>query len=223
MNFGSNSWYKKWWGILLLILLFLLLIFITAMAFYVRDIRKTAKTQKDIPAYFTGDKYDIIDYNNYSIGAYTPKLIINEFADFACPYCKDSFTNIREMSIRYKDRVKIIYHDYPIHDESQTLALAARCAGEQGLFWPMHDKLFQNQGITMISEAEVLATQIGVDIKRYKDCIQSKKYSAEILKDYAQGQKLGITGTPTWFFNGYKIEGDNPSDIFVKLVEEGLK
>ena len=196
-----------------------------ASAFYFIGEIKNAKLKlNQTGQQLGGQKYDAAGTDNYWLGSAKANITIVEFGDFACPHCEQAFPTARALSINYKNDIKFIWRDYPVvSDYSANLALAGRCAGEQGLFWLMHDKLFQNQGITMISEAEVLATQIGVDIKRYKDCIQSKKYSAEILKDYAQGQKLGITGTPTWFFNGYKIEGDIPSDIFVKLVEEGLK
>jgi len=60
---------------------------------------------------------------------------------------RTSNSKIREISLNYKDKIKYIYRDLPILENSEYLSMSARCAGEQGLFWLMHDKLFQNQNL----------------------------------------------------------------------------
>ena len=122
--------------------------------------------------------------------------------------------------MRYKDDIKVIYRDFPVvSGYSADLSLAARCAGEQGLFWMMHDKLFINQGVNSNDGLLSLAAQIGADTGRFKTCIDNKKYLTDIEKDFSDGQELGIKGTPTWFINGSKIEGNIPYDIFVQIIE----
>ena len=161
--------------------------------------------------------------NNYWTGAANPKITIVEFADFSCGYCKNSFTKIREISLKYKKDVKIIFRDYPAYEHSLDLAMAARCAGEQGLFWLMHDKLFQNQGISEQEQLSALANQIGADVSRFNNCFANKKYLPNIQKDFADAEKLEITGTPTWFINGQKIAGDIPYELFMEIVEEFIR
>jgi protein-disulfide isomerase len=101
--------------------------------------------------------------------------------------------------------------------------MAARCAGEQGLFWVMHDKLFQNQGVTEIEGLVELANQVGADTNKFSSCMAKEKYLTEIQKDFSEGQSLGLTGTPIWFINGYKISGDIPHDTFIQIIENLLK
>ncbi len=199
---------------------------IAASGFYIFDVVKKIKSgeiagknvSKQIVA--GGKKYAAEGADNYWIGSAKPKVTIVEFADFACYYCKNSFSKIREISVKHQDDVKIIFRDYPMHEESLDLAMAGRCAGEQGLFWLMHDKLFQNQGLSEKQQLINLAEQIGADIVKFSQCLNSDKYVSQIQKDYADGEKLGVTGTPTWFINGYRVKGDVPYELFLEMVEE---
>jgi protein-disulfide isomerase len=169
------------------------------------------------------EKFNIPDRNDYYFGTTTPKLTIVEFSDFACAYCRYSYTTVREIGLKYKNNVKIIHEDYPLHDESLDLAMAARCAGEQGLFWRMYDELFAMQGKFSTSSLPDLAVSIGANKASFKTCLAEKKYLTEIKNDYTDGQSLGLKGTPTFFFNGYKIEGEIPTDKFEEIIKQFLK
>jgi protein-disulfide isomerase len=226
MSGSDKYWYKKWWGIFLIIGLTLILSLFAAVGFYFFYAVRHYQTQNALLGYPVAKTE--IDFKkilgsgkNYWLGAANPKITIVEFSDFACPHCRASFTTIREISLKYKNYVKIIYRDFPVlTDYSLNLALAARCAGEQGLFWPMHDALFLNQGeIKTEKEISILARRIGVNKTKFKQCFNSKKYLAAINQNLNDARSLGITGTPTWFINGYKIEGDIPYHIFIKIIE----
>ncbi|MDD5071319.1 MAG: thioredoxin domain-containing protein [Patescibacteria group bacterium] len=232
METGQKKWYTKWWGILLILFLTLFLIVLVALIFYIADTANRMKSGQ-----WQNDKMlaDLSQYqapkinptitgaNNYWLGSAKPKITIVEFADFDCPLCQNSFFNIREISLRYKNDVKIIFRDYPIYENSVNLALAGRCAGEQGLFWLMHDKLYAQQGKFELNQLPDFANQIGANITKFNDCLSNEKYLNDIKKDYADGQSLEIRGTPTWFINGYKIEGDIPYDLFIQIIEELIK
>ncbi len=227
MNTVGKSWFKKWWGVALIILITLILSILFAFVLYVINFMSLIKGGS-LPAEiiaspsYSKEQQKIIEGNNsYWIGAADPKVTVVEFGDFACPLCKNSFTKIREIGLKYKDYVKHIYRDYPAQGEiSVTLALAARCAGEQGLFWLMHDKLFQNQGVVAgENELMALANQVGADTANFEHCLNTGKYLKDVQVDFNEGQKLEINGTPTWFINGYKIEGDIPYDIFIQIIE----
>ncbi len=220
----SKSWYKKWWGIIVVLILSLFLILLIAFSFYFIALVKQEKAKINVSNTNLSGKITKINTDgNYWFGSAKPEITIVEFADFACPYCKNSYSNIREISVNYKNKVKFVFKDYPLYEQSFDLAMAGRCAGEQGLFWIMYDKLFQNQGAKETTELIELANQIGADVNKFDDCLSQKKYSTQIQKDFSEGEKLGLTGTPIWFINGYKIEGDIPHDIFIQIIEELLK
>ncbi|MFH1233339.1 MAG: thioredoxin domain-containing protein [Patescibacteria group bacterium] len=220
----KKRWHKTWWGIGLIVVLTIILVFLVAISFYFFDLVKQNKYDIANQKFkLIGQTYQVSTQNNFWLGASRPKVTIIEFSDFACLFCKNSYSNVREISLKYQDKVKIVFKDYPLHEESQLLAMAGRCAGEQGLFWLMHDKLFQNQGIKTNQQLIELSKQIGVDVNKFTDCLTKQKYLSEIQKNLAEAAKLNLTGTPIWFINGYKIEGDIPHDTFMQIVEEMLK
>ncbi len=219
----NKPWFKKWWVKLLIVILTIILIFIVAIGFFLFNSLKNInldQTQNNLNNNTTLDKLIYGNNDNFWIGAANPKVTIVEFADFGCHYCANAFPVIRELSLKYKDSVKIIYRDFPVvTDYSGDLALAARCAGEQGLFWTMHDKLFLNQGVSAKDDIIKLAQQSGVDATKFEACLNSNKYLAKIQKDLSDGEALGVTGTPTWFINGNRVAGDIPYDKFVQIIE----
>ncbi len=228
MQKNAKSWYKKWWGITLILFISIILIISVASGFYVINLIKQIKSGQlynlDLSEHnnLNQQTQKLIkgNENNYWLGSADPKITVVEFSDFACLYSKNSFSNIREIGLKYKNSVKIIFRDYPINSNYSTdLALAARCAGDQGLFWLMHDKLFLNQGVSEKNEITDLAYQIGADMNKFTACFNSKKYLSDIQKNLADGRELGIKGTPTWFINGHKIEGDIPYNIFIQIIE----
>ncbi|MFA5360212.1 MAG: thioredoxin domain-containing protein [Patescibacteria group bacterium] len=221
MEYTDKPWFKTWWGILVIIFLAIALIFLVAIGFYIYESVKTA--QKSSGVKLSGQQYDKASKGiNYPWGqiAEAPITIV-EFGDFACPHCQQAFPTIREISLKYKNDIKYIWRDYPLATEYSTLlALGARCANEQGLFWPMHDKLFLNQSVSSADQLLALTNQIGADTTRFNDCLNQQKYLTQIKKDLTDGQEFGISGTPTYFINGYKVEGNIPYNTFVKIIEE---
>lgn len=225
----NKKWHKTWWGILIILFVFIVLIIAIVFAFTVYHASKNIKNSSNSGFSLPDKQIDkqtlklIEGQNNYWIGSANPKVTIVEFADFSCPNCEKSFSKIREIGLKYKNDVKIIFRNYPMYENSLNLAMAGRCAGEQGLFWLMHDKLFQNQGVGSNEELSELAKKIGADADKFNNCLNSNKYLAQIQQDFADGEKLGISGTPTWFINGNKVEGDVPYYLFNQILESLLK
>ncbi len=222
----KKKWYKRWWGILLLVLVGLALILALAFSFLVASyVIKISKGEMVNPSSFENqEKYDAVDEDSPQTGSINPKVTIVEFGDFTCPYCKQSHSVIREIGLKNKKDIRLIYRDYFDYDnnsEALRLSMAARCAGEQGLFWPMYDKLYQYQG--RISNVTNLAVQIGVHKEKFVDCLESQKYLDDIKKDVHEGIEMEIKGTPTWFINGYKFSGNIPEKDFKALVNTLLE
>lgn len=166
--------------------------------------------------------YEIPISDNFSFGAENPQITIVEFADFNCSHCKNSYSTIRQLGYKYKDRVKIVFKDYPIFENSLDLALAARCAGEQNqnLFWSMHDKLYANQGQFSLSDLPEMAKESGVNTAIFNACLSARKYESRIEQDLIWGQEAGIEGTPTFFINGRLIpSGDLPTEAWEKMIQ----
>jgi protein-disulfide isomerase len=101
-------------------------------------------------------------------------------------------------------KVKYVFLDFPLpfHKQASKAAEAAHCAGEQGKYWEMHDKIFANQKAMEPKDLSEYAKAIGTDVSKFQQCLDSGKYAEAIKKDIAEGQKAGVTGAPS-FFLGY--------------------
>ncbi len=157
-------------------------------------------------------------------------VTIVEFSDYQCPYCatysEENWPKIQSELID-TGRVRYVFKDYPLtglHPRAPQAHVAARCAGEQGAYWAMHDRLFEGQsewgsrsdpGGTF----EAFAADIGLEASRFETCLESGEWNDAVDGDVAEGARLGVRGTPTFFVNGYPLVGARPFEVFEQVVE----
>ncbi len=161
-------------------------------------------------------------------GSADAPVTIIEFSDFQCPFCErfvtETLSLIDEKYIQ-TGKVKLVYRDFPlenIHLQATPAAEAAECADEQGEFWEYHDKLFENQQSLSAANYKLWAKELGLDEEQFNDCVDSKKYAAEVQKDLADGTAAGVSGTPAFFVNGKSVSGAQPFTVFEALIEAEL-
>lgn len=230
---AAKPWRKKWWGVLSIIFVTIILIILIACFFYIynkmqeirqgKDEETLAKRRQTIISAINGN-------TNYFIGATSPQATVVEFGDFACPFCLESEKGVKEALTKYPDKMKLVWRDYPLHVTSIDLAMAARCAGEQGKFWPYHDLLFSHQaematttGPELTTQLNALAQSLGLNTGVFAACLDSQKYLDQIRQDYKDGELLQVQGTPTWFINNYPVTGSIPPDKFPLLIKGLIK
>jgi protein-disulfide isomerase len=155
--------------------------------------------------------------------AKAPVTII-EFSDYQCPFCSRAEGTMKQIRETYGDKVRVVFRDYPLpfHKNAQKAAEAAGCANEQGKFWEMHEKLFSNQGALELENLKKYAGDLGLDQKKFDDCLDSGKRADATRKDTQDGQNVGVTGTPAFFVNGRFVNGARPFDDFAKLIDDEL-
>jgi protein-disulfide isomerase len=149
-----------------------------------------------------------------------------EFSDFQCPFCSRLNPAIDKVLETYGDKVRVIFkhNPLPFHKEAFPAAEAALCAGEQGKFWEMHDKLFANMRALQPENLEAYAKESGVgNLGKWKQCATSGKYKAQIESDQELAGKVTARGTPNTFVNGRKLTGAKPFEEFKTLIDEELK
>jgi protein-disulfide isomerase len=222
----TKGWYSRWWGRVLILFFFLFLSLFLAIAMYIYELARQISVEGPLPADIPAvelsaeDKARIEGDARYWFGSPNPAVTIVEFGDFACSFCREQSKTIREISLVYKDKVKYIFRHLPITTQgSADLALAAECAGRQGHFWHMHDKLFLDNVAADQASIYQAARQIGIDQAMFKKCFEDPNTKLEIEKSVRDGLLLGVQGTPTWYINGHKIAGYIPHDDFMRLVE----
>ncbi|HEX7667622.1 MAG TPA: thioredoxin domain-containing protein, partial [Polyangiaceae bacterium] len=161
-------------------------------------------------------------------GKATAKVTVVEFADFQCPFCSRAETqSIDQLRKNYPDTVKIVWRDLPLpfHDHAMAAAEAAREAwaqkGDAG-FWKMHDLLFANQTKLERADLDGYAKQVGLDMTKYANAMETHTHKAEIEADAKAAKDADINGTPAFVINGYFLSGAQPYTKFKKLVDLSL-
>lgn len=160
------------------------------------------------------------------LGNKNAKVTIVEFSDFQCPFCKKGSDVMNQVKKKYGDKVKIVFKHFPLpfHINAKKAAEAAMCSFEQSndKFWKMHDRFFDDQSKLNISEIKATAKEIGLDVKKFNDCLDSGKYASHVEKDLEYGKQIGVKSTPTFFVNGKMVNGAHPIDVFDEIIKEAL-
>jgi len=186
-----------------------------------KDIHSTLKNVESkldkIPRTATAPQRPAIDYNkvhNLPVGTSAikgnkdAKVTIVEFSDFQCPYCARFAPTINEVLKAYPNEVRFVYKDFPLsfHKQARNAAKAARAAGEQGKFWEMHDLIFEN--FSKVNEAmfKDFAAKLNLDMNKFLSDFKSTKYDNLIQQDINLGRQAGVTGTPSLYMNGKRMQ-----------------
>ena len=162
-------------------------------------------------------------------------VTIIEFSDFQCPFCRRFWSDtLSQIKTQYIDtgKVKLVYRDFPldsIHPGAKPAAEAAECAEDQGKFWEMHDKIFeeqnkQGQGTVQfgVTDLKNWAGELGLDQDKFDSCLDDGKYADEVAKDFQDGAQAGVQGTPSFFINGKQLSGAQPFAAFQQAIDAEL-
>ncbi|MDK3161455.1 DsbA family protein [Kamptonema cortianum] len=190
-------------------------------------INSFADTQGDRPVPSlnnAGTRLEVSPDDDPSHGPADAPVTIVEFSDFNCPYCarfvRETLPLLRE---NYGDRIRFVYRDFAIlGPTSVDAAVASECANEQSGFWAYHDLLFANQGIFGRDRLIDYAQQAELNIEEFTACLSDTATRDEVLADTTEAQRLGATGTPTFFINGRPLIGAQPFATFAAMIDEEL-
>ncbi len=159
------------------------------------------------------------------IGPKDAPVSVIEFSDFQCPFCAKVSPTIHQVLKQYPGQVKWVFKHFPLgfHPDAPLAHEASLAAGAQGKFWEMHDLLFSNQRALKREDLIKYAKQLGLDLDRFLDALDSGKYRTIVEQDKAEGARLGVRGTPTFFINGRRLVGAQPFSAFASLIEKELR
>jgi protein-disulfide isomerase len=172
-------------------------------------------------------------------GTPNARVVIVEFSDYQCPFCarhvRETVPEIERAYVR-TGKVRYVFRDFPlesIHPQAFQAAEAARCAGEQGKFWEMHDRLFAHQNALGSEDLLAHGEALGLDLRRFRRCLQERRFAERVRRDLREGQQAGVRGTPSFFVGiaapGGKVRvarvlrGAQPYEAFRQALEELLR
>jgi protein-disulfide isomerase len=154
-----------------------------------------------------------IDYSKgQKIGSDSAKVKLVEFGDFQCPACGGAEPTVEEILAKNDPNLQFIFRHFPLpqHQNARPAANAAEEAAAEGKFWEMHHRLYASQdqwaeNNTAADYFANLAQEVGVDQTKVKSAVESKQYEAKINDDLAEGTRVGVNSTPTFYINGKRI------------------
>lgn len=162
-----------------------------------------------------------------SRGALDAEVTIIVFSDFGCHPCAEAWATMEEIVHLYPNKVRVVHRDFPLDDSPGSLSIqvanAARCAGEQGRYWEMHDLLFANQDELVASELSAYGDQLALEGESFTECLEALRYAEDINEDQEAGIAAGVETVPTVFINGRMLLGAMSMPIYEQIIEEELQ
>src|SRR5215469_11967606 len=151
-------------------------------------------------------------------------VTIVEFSDFECPYCGAAHDTVEQVMSTYAGKVRLVYRQFPLsfHPHAAKAAEASLCALDQGKFWEYHDVLFKNQKKLEPTDLKAHATEVGMDVQKFDQCLESGDKKKSVDADQQAGLAAGVGGTPAFFINGIFLNGAQPMDEFKKTIDGEL-
>jgi protein-disulfide isomerase len=146
-----------------------------------------------------------------------------EYGDFQCPACGGMEPVVQALRQRAGPGMRFVYRHFPLtssHPYAEIAAEAAEAAGMQGAFWPMHDALFANQHALAPPDLVGYAAALGLDAETVAADLERRTYEPNVRDDFMSGVRSGVSGTPTFFINGVRYDGDYELDALARAVRK---
>ncbi len=193
-------------------------------AVYIGELRKSYKATVQL-AFPDVPRTEVSVDDDPFVGPADAPVTIVQFAEFQCPYCGKARESVDQVMANYEGKVKFVFRDYPLdfHQNAIPAAVAANCAGKQDKYWPVHDAFMKNQAALAEGDLLRVARDAKVDMEAWETCRKDPAIEAEIRKDFEDGQKAGVTGTPAFFINGVFLNGAQPYEKFEAIVAAELQ
>ena len=172
----------------------------------------------------------------FSMGDAKAPLVMVEYTDFQCPFCQQFHnTAFAQIKANYIDtgKIRFVSRDFPLefHENARRAATAGRCAAEQGKFWEMRHVMIVNAAQLKPENLASYAGQVKMDVPKFKTCLDSDKFKAQIDQDIAEGGVAGVQGTPSFVIGkldhdkleGVRVVGAMPYAQFDAKIQEMLE
>ena len=168
--------------------------------------------------------------DDYIKGNKDASVTVIEYLDFECEACGAYYPLMKQLAEEFKTDVRFVNRYFPLpgHKNGMQAALSVEAASKQGKYWEMHNILFENQekwGEKQAADPKIFeeyAKQIGLNVDQFKKDVVSKEVKDRVERDKSSGEKLGNTGTPTFFLNGEKIQNPKTSEDFKTLIKAAV-
>ena len=194
------------------------------LAQYLEQVRADAKVEVLLPAYLPS-KVEVAA-TGPAKGPDSAPITIVEFSDYQCPYCSRAESTVKDLLEleKYKGKLRLVYRDYPLpsHNLAPKAAEAAHCAGDQGKYWELHDRLFAASPKLEVTDLKAYARELKLDEGRFTKCLDSGEKAKVVAEHFKAGNEAGVRGTPAFFINGRLLSGAQKLEAFTAIIDAEL-
>jgi protein-disulfide isomerase len=151
-----------------------------------------------------------INKNDHIRGPMNAAITLVEYGDYQCPHCGMAHPIVNRVQARFRDSLRFVYRHFPlreVHPLAEIAAASAEFAGAAGLFWEMHDALFENQSVLSIPTIFMIADQLRLPEVLLRNALETGRYADKVRSDFIGGVRSGVNGTPAFFINGVRHDG----------------
>src|SRR5216117_1045225 len=195
-----------------------------------RHSRKTSKTLleptgKELETYEAPKLVIPVDPSRDHIQG-DPKALLNlvEYGDYQCPFCGAAYPEVKKVQKELGSELRFVFRNFPlmnIHEHAMNAAETAEAASSQGKFWPMHDFLYEHQAnLGDPNVALGYAKKLSLDSQKFEREIAQHTYQKRIKDDFMGGVKSGVNGTPTFYVNGVRHDGDAIAKALIESLNQ---
>ncbi|KOS04759.1 disulfide bond formation protein DsbA [Flavobacterium akiainvivens] len=151
-----------------------------------------------------------VNKNDHAQGNLKSDLVIVEYGDYQCPYCRAAYPVLKELGREFGSQLKFVFRNFPLsemHQYARVAAIATEAANLQGKFWEMHDAIYENQENLNEKFLIKLAKQLNLNISQFEKDLQNPELGNKVDSDFESGVMSGVNGTPSFFVNDKKFDG----------------
>lgn len=149
------------------------------------------------------------------------KIELVEYGDYQCPYCGQAYYELKKIQKELGNDLKFVFRNFPLtnmHEHALNAAITAEVAGNFGKFWKMHDILFENQDALDDKHLIKYAEQLDIDTQEFESKFTESEYETKIEGDLESGLRSGVNGTPSFFINGQKYNGNYQAEEMLEYL-----
>lgn len=169
---------------------------------------------------------DPVSNNDHIQGGKNAIITLVEYGDYECPYCGEAYPIIKQVQKYYGSKLRFIFRNFPlteVHPMAMSAAQTAEYAGAEGVFWEMHDLIYENQSNLSIELLSALTETLKLSPAKLKEVFANKTFDPKIQKDFIGGVKSGVNGTPTIYINDARYSGLFEFQDLVSAIDEWIE
>jgi protein-disulfide isomerase len=161
--------------------------------------------------------------DDHAQGPADAPVTLVEYGDYECPHCGRAYPIVKVLQKRFGKQLRFAFRNFPlreIHPYAEAAAETAEFAAAHDKFWDMHDLIFENQNFLSEQMLEELAHRLTLDRRALRDALRSGTFAERVQGDFSSGVRSGVNGTPTFFINSQRHDGDFDLETLLQTIQK---